>query len=91
MLLTLALYLTVVELRLTSTGRSSVRGRRARRSGFRYQGGMGNLDHPDGTALKVRPTCKQQYSDWDTRLVQDTGWGSLDGASAVSPQATFPR
>jgi hypothetical protein len=57
---------------------------RKQADGLLSRGYWGHVDRPDGGALSACPTCKQQHSDWDARLLQGVG---LQGPTLTAPQA----
>jgi hypothetical protein len=42
---------------------------RQQADGLLSRGYWGHLEKGDGTALRACPTCKEQHSDWETRLL----------------------
>jgi hypothetical protein len=42
---------------------------RQQADGLLSRGYWGHLENGDGTALRACPTCKEQHSDWETRLL----------------------
>lgn len=41
---------------------------RQQADGLLSRGYWGHLENSDGTALRACPTCREQHSDWETRL-----------------------
>ena len=52
--------------------------------GLLSRGYWGHLENGDGTVLRACPTCKEQHSDWETRLLGLGGTAAHDD-SAFGP------
>lgn len=61
---------------------------RQQADGLLSRGFWGHLELGNGTALRACPTCKEQHSDWETRLraaagavVDESAFGSSYGTA----------
>jgi hypothetical protein len=54
---------------------------RQQADGLLSRGYWGHLDAGNGHALRACPTCKEQHSDWETRLRANAGPGTLDASA----------
>jgi hypothetical protein len=52
---------------------------RTQADGLLSRGYWGHLDLGRGNALRACPTCKEQHSDWETKLRTSSGPSALDG------------
>jgi hypothetical protein len=57
---------------------------RQQADGLLSRGFWGHLELGNGTALRACPTCKEQHSDWETRLRVATGAVVDEPASGTS-------
>ncbi len=51
---------------------------RQQADGLLSRGYWGHLDAGNGHALRACPTCKEQHSDWETRLRAESDAGAFD-------------
>ena len=58
---------------------------RQQADGLLSRGYWGHLDAGNGSALRACPTCKEQHSDWESRLRGTTDPAAFDGSAF--PQA----
>jgi hypothetical protein len=63
---------------------------RQQADGLLSRGYWGHLEQGNGFALRACPTCKEQYPDWQTRLL-DAGPAALDASAFPQAQPGFSQ
>jgi len=61
---------------------------RQQADGLLSRGLWGHLDLGDGTTLRACPTCKEQHSDWESRLRAANDPSGSDGSAFPQTSTT---